>query len=177
MNRFCPLHPSAMVLAAAVLLVGCAGTPPGTLGPQSRGLAPCPGTPNCVHTGDGSPAGTAPWNLEPAWASRAAGTEAEATRVMDALEEGVLGLPRTRVIRRSAEPDGSHYLHAEVTSRIFRFVDDLELLLRPGEGTVVVRSASRLGHGDLGVNRARVEALRKSMENRGLLAAPEDGPQ
>jgi uncharacterized protein (DUF1499 family) len=89
---------------------------------------------------------------------------------MDALQEGVETLPRTRIIRREAQPDGSHYLHAEVTSRIFRFVDDLELLLKPGEGAVVVRSASRTGRSDLGVNQARISALREYLQDRGVLA-------
>jgi uncharacterized protein (DUF1499 family) len=50
------------------------------------------------------------------------------------------------------------YVHVTFTTPMLRFVDDLELQV--GEGAVHVRSASRLGHGDHGVNRARVEALR-----------------
>ena len=53
------------------------------------------------------------------------------------------------------------YLHAEFRSLIFRFVDDLELLVDPVAGVIDVRSASRLGRSDFGVNRRRVEELRR----------------
>ena len=52
------------------------------------------------------------------------------------------------------------YLAFECRSKIFGFVDDLELHLRPGEQLIAVRSASRVGHSDRGVNGQRVEALR-----------------
>jgi uncharacterized protein (DUF1499 family) len=64
-------------------------------------------------------------------------------------------MPRTRIV--SLKPD---YLHAESSSAVFGFVDDLELHLRPDENIIAIRSASRLGHSDFGVNRNRVEKLR-----------------
>lgn len=67
----------------------------------------------------------------------------------------VAALPRTTVI----ESDGQ-YVHAESTSSLMGYVDDLELLLDPSSGRVDVRSASRLGYGDMGVNAARVQSLR-----------------
>jgi uncharacterized protein (DUF1499 family) len=57
--------------------------------------------------------------------------------------------------------DGHGYLHAEATSLIFRFVDDLECVLDRAANVIHVRSASRVGHGDMGVNRKRVERLRQ----------------
>ena len=65
------------------------------------------------------------------------------------------GLPRTKIISSTDD-----YLHAECSSAVFGFVDDLELHLRPAENLIAVRSASRLGHSDFGVNRKRVEQLR-----------------
>lgn len=59
--------------------------------------------------------------------------------------------------------DGS-YLHATFTSRLFRFVDDVELRLDAGRGVIHVRSASRVGHSDFGVNRKRVQAVREGLE-------------
>ncbi len=56
------------------------------------------------------------------------------------------------------------YLHATFTSRLFRFVDDLEV--RVTDTALAVRSASRVGHSDLGANRARVEALRTRLSAR-----------
>ncbi|MNR58817.1 hypothetical protein D3C85_1799120 [compost metagenome] len=53
------------------------------------------------------------------------------------------------------------YLRAEFTSLVFRFVDDVEFLI--GEQQIDVRSASRLGHSDFGVNRERIERLRRQL--------------
>jgi uncharacterized protein (DUF1499 family) len=64
--------------------------------------------------------------------------------------------PRTSVITVS-----DSYLHAEFTSAIFRFVDDLEFLVDDTAKVIHVRSASRLGTSDLGVNRKRVEEIRR----------------
>ena len=60
-------------------------------------------------------------------------------------------------------------LHAECRSRVFRFVDDLDLHLRAEEKIIAVRSASRLGYSDLGVNRNRVEAQRAKLKERGAI--------
>lgn len=57
-----------------------------------------------------------------------------------------------------------YYLWATFRSRIFRFVDDLELRFDEAEKVVHLRSAARLGYSDFGVNRKRVAALRKLME-------------
>jgi uncharacterized protein (DUF1499 family) len=64
------------------------------------------------------------------------------------------------------------YLHAECRSALFRFVDDLEIQLRPGEGIAAVRSASRVGYSDLGVNRKRVESLRAELAEAGVVSDP-----
>lgn len=53
------------------------------------------------------------------------------------------------------------YLYAQCSTRLLRFTDDLELMLDESEHVIHVRSASRLGRNDFGVNRARVEALRQ----------------
>ena len=52
-----------------------------------------------------------------------------------------------------------NYLHAEFTSPIFRFVDDLEMRADQQNGVIHLRSASRVGRSDLGANRKRVEAI------------------
>jgi uncharacterized protein (DUF1499 family) len=72
-----------------------------------------------------------------------------------AVRGSVENLPRTRIVAVTSD-----YLHAECASAVFGFVDDLELHLRRAEGVIAVRSASRLGHSDLGVNRRRIENLR-----------------
>ncbi|MDX1765264.1 MAG: DUF1499 domain-containing protein, partial [bacterium] len=73
-------------------------------------------------------------------------------------------LPGTTVVEETTD-----YLHAECTSALFRFVDDLEFHLRPSTHTLAVRSASRVGYSDLGVNRRRVEKLRKRLRQRGVV--------
>lgn len=55
------------------------------------------------------------------------------------------------------------YLHATATSRIFGFVDDLELLADPDHGLLQARSVSRLGDSDLGVNGRRLERLHEAL--------------
>jgi uncharacterized protein (DUF1499 family) len=76
----------------------------------------------------------------------------------------VAGRARTRVVTET--PD---YLHAECESALLGFVDDIELHLRVSDGVIAVRSASRLGCGDLGVNRRRIEELRVALAQRGVV--------
>jgi uncharacterized protein (DUF1499 family) len=73
-------------------------------------------------------------------------------------------LPRTTIIIETDD-----YLHAECSSAFFGFVDDLELHSRPTEKSIAVRSAARLGHSDLGVNRKRVENLRALLRQQGVI--------
>jgi uncharacterized protein (DUF1499 family) len=57
----------------------------------------------------------------------------------------------------------SGYLYAQFTSRMLKFVDDTEFWFDPQAGVIQVRSASRLGRKDFGVNRVRVEAIRAQL--------------
>lgn len=57
-----------------------------------------------------------------------------------------------------------HYLAATFTSAIFRFVDDLELRIDPRQEVIHIRSASRVGRRDGGVNRRRVEKFKAQFE-------------
>ena len=58
----------------------------------------------------------------------------------------------------------TNYLRLEFTSSLFRFVDDVEFLQLKADGVTHVRSASRLGYSDLGVNRERIERIRKLLQ-------------
>ena len=62
--------------------------------------------------------------------------------------------PRTNVVELSGD-----YLHAEVTSRIMKYIDDLEISFYPEQENLIIRSESRVGDGDFGVNRKRVDIL------------------
>ena len=66
--------------------------------------------------------------------------------------------PRTKIV----ESDGD-YLHAEVTSRIMKYVDDLEISFSPEKNNLLIRSESRVGDGDFGVNRKRVDLIIKNL--------------
>lgn len=74
----------------------------------------------------------------------------------------VEAMPGAKVVR--SEPD---YLYAQFTTRLMKFVDDVEFWYDPAAQVVQVRSASRLGESDLGLNRQRIEAVRAA-----LAAAP-----
>jgi uncharacterized protein (DUF1499 family) len=65
-------------------------------------------------------------------------------------------MPRTDIV--TLEED---YIHAECRSRIFGFVDDVEFWFDGANGVIHFRSASRMGYSDLGVNRKRMERIRK----------------
>jgi uncharacterized protein (DUF1499 family) len=134
-------------------LVSCAGSTPPNLGVEAGRLAPCPESPNCVASDATDPEhAVAPLTFsgdpQVAWAAARA---------------AVAALPRTTIADES--PD---YLHAECRSALFGFVDDLELLRRPDAGRIDVRSASRVGYSDLGVNRQRVERLREGLVEAGV---------
>ena len=58
------------------------------------------------------------------------------------------------------------YLHYEFTSRLLRFVDDVEFVFDDESKTIHFRSASRIGYGDYGVNRDRMEAIRVLVETK-----------
>lgn len=60
--------------------------------------------------------------------------------------------------------DDGQYLHATFTSALLRYVDDVEVRRDAGSGTFHIRSASRVGHSDFGVNRKRVEAIRRALK-------------
>jgi uncharacterized protein (DUF1499 family) len=143
-----------VLLVVLVPLLSCAGKRPENLGASEAGLAPCPSSPNCVSSDARDDSHRiAPFALA---VDPAAGWQAA--------REAVAALPRTRIVDESDD-----YLHAECRSALLGFVDDLELHLRPAQGTIAVRSASRLGYSDLGVNRKRVETLRAELRRRDVL--------
>ena len=87
-----------------------------------------------------------------------------ATEAWPQVQDAVSALPRVQIVKAT-----DVYLHAECKSSLLGFVDDLELQLRPSEGLITIRSASRVGFSDLGVNRRRVERLRAALINRGII--------
>jgi uncharacterized protein (DUF1499 family) len=81
-----------------------------------------------------------------------------------ALQKRLETTERVRIVVR--EPG---YLHAEFSTRLLRFTDDVEFELRTGPGVIAVRSASRLGYYDFGANRSRIEKLRAELRADGVV--------
>jgi uncharacterized protein (DUF1499 family) len=123
---------------------------PDNLGVHNGRLADCPSSPNCV----GTQATDANHRMEPILFR---GTPAEA---MAHLKTVVAAMPRSKIVTADEQ-----YLHVEFTSRVFRFVDDVEFLIDSDSKTIHFRSASRLGRSDLGVNRQRMEAIRQKFND------------
>jgi uncharacterized protein (DUF1499 family) len=126
---------------------------PDNLGVKDGRLAPPKSTPNCVSSqADASDAEhyIAPIPFK--------GALPEA---MAAARKAVEGMQGARVIRQEGG-----YLYAEFRTPVMRFVDDVEFSYDEKAGLLHVRSASRLGRRDFGVNRARVEAIRARIEGR-----------
>lgn len=124
---------------------------PGNLGVHDGRLAPCKRTPNCVSS-QADPADRRHYVAPLAF-------QGAAEAAMAALKRTVETAPGARLVRADAD-----YLYAEFRSRVIRFVDDVEFVLDRRNGVFHVRSASRVGKHDFGVNRARVEALRGVFE-------------
>lgn len=119
-------------------------------------LRPCPESPNCVCSEEtGSQASVPPlvFDVDPsvAWQAAAAAVRAAGGDVVWL---------------------GRAYLHATFTTALFRFKDDLELRMDTSRGAIHVRSASRVGYSDFGLNRRRVRRLRRLFEQQ-LHAGPD----
>jgi uncharacterized protein (DUF1499 family) len=115
-----------------------------------RSLAPCPSSPNCVST------------LAPREDSRHAiapyAYRTSRAKAKEVLKTTLAELPRTKLI----EEDDA-YLHYECRSLLLRFVDDVEFVFDDESKTIHFRSASRIGYGDFGVNRRRMEEIRSRL--------------
>ena len=113
-------------------------------------LFACPDSPNCVSSLSTEKAHF----IEPL---HYVGSLADARNKLIHLLQN---LKRVHLIKK--EPD---YIHAEFRSAVFRFVDDVEFYFLPEERIIHIKSASRSGYYDFGVNRRRVERLRSEFGN------------
>jgi uncharacterized protein (DUF1499 family) len=140
-----------VLLLLRLVMLSLLSKPPATIGLRDGHLAPCPRTPNCVSSQEKRPS----FSISPLVIDQQG-----RTRAVERARQVIASIPGGRVVTID---DG--YLHAEFTSRLFRFVDDLELLYDDELPGFHVRSASRVGRSDLGVNRRRVENLRRMLGN------------
>ncbi len=114
-------------------------------------LSECPDSPNCVSSQTIKKGHT----IDPLSYK---GSFSEAKQALLSI---ISSLPRTEII-----VDNDRYIHVTFTSRLMRFVDDVEFLFDDTNKQIHVRSASRVGYSDLGVNKKRVENLRKLLNER-----------
>ncbi|MEC4985650.1 MAG: DUF1499 domain-containing protein [Oscillatoria sp. PMC 1068.18] len=120
------------------------GKRPQNLGVKEGKLAACPNSPNCVN----SQSTDKEHQIEPL-------PDVEIATI----KQIIAGMERTKIIEVT-----DNYLYAEFSSKLMGFVDDVEFYRDDNAKVVQVRSASRLGKSDLGVNRQRIEAIRAKLQ-------------
>jgi len=120
---------------------------PDNLGLKDGLLTPCPDSPNCVCS-----------ELH---------TTTDAEHFIEAIQgdkstwdklKSVLTQQGGEIVQAD-----DNYMHATFRSPVFQYVDDVELRLDESSNTIHIRSASRMGRKDFGVNRARIQALKKAL--------------
>lgn len=143
-------HPSLANNAVQIASIfSFSGEQPKNLGVKNGNLSKCPQTPNCVS----SQSKDVTHKVEPLTYNS---SQKEA---FNQLKNIIKGTDDAEMIEASR-----NYLYAQYTSRIMGFVDDVEFYLEPNEKVIHVRSASRIGESDLGVNRRRVERIREQFQ-------------
>ncbi|MEM9271930.1 MAG: DUF1499 domain-containing protein [Cyanobacteria bacterium P01_F01_bin.143] len=119
------------------------GTRPNNLGVTEGKLAACPDSPNCVSSQSEDPQS----KIDPL----------PYISIGD-LKNIIVNMERTTIIEET-----DNYLYAEFKTKLMGYVDDVEFYLDSEANVVQVRSASRLGKSDLGVNRKRIEEIRSQL--------------
>lgn len=140
-----------VLFSAFVLFSQCHGTRPKILGVQSERLTSCPKTPNCISSFS---AEDDTIHFKSPLKYKKPLSEAKAI-----LKSRIESHPRTEIVS-----ENPNYIYAEFTSLIMRYVDDVEFYFDEKTKLLHFRSASRLGKGDLGVNRKRIETLLKDLD-------------
>lgn len=144
-----------VLLAVLLMVSSCSAGRPPARPVQDAGLANCPNRPNCVS----SLAGDEKHHVAPLTYS---GSQSEAAaRLVSVLEQ----MKGSRIV---SQTDAT--IHAEFTSTFFRFVDDVDFRFDAANHRIDLRSASRVGYSDFGVNRRRVAEIRRRFEAAPLSA-------
>ena len=130
-------------------LIQRASPMPDNLGVENGRLAPCPDSPNCVSTqASDEEHGTIPIAYE-------GETAVAHDKILTILNND----PSLTIISQTPT-----YIHAEARSAVWQFIDDVEFFFNESEGLVHFRSAARLGYGDGGINRQRMETIHTEFE-------------
>lgn len=116
--------------------------------PAKKKLPPCLDTPNCVSSqATDKPHYIAPYS-----------TSGDPLQAWAALRKAILAHDRMTITHETEDT-----LHAEAISLVLHFVDDIDAILDAKAGLIHIRSASRKGHSDFGVNRKRMETFRAQL--------------
>ena len=129
-------------LGCIIFLTGC-GAP--EIGLVDGDLRPCPASPNCVISKNGDKDHA----IDPIT------YQTSREEAFAKIRQIVSAYGNTKIMT-----ERKNYLHAEFRTKLMRFVDDVEFLFPEDEKIIHIRSASRVGYSDLGVNRKRVEHIR-----------------
>lgn len=140
-----PGRKKAVLLISLLTIAGCSSMPPRNIGVTDGRLAECPDRPNCVSS---QTPGTEHYIAPLEYDSEMSGAFISMVRVLETW-------PNTIMVKKSED-----YIHVVFNSRIFKFKDDVQFFFPSNKGIIHIRSASRVGYSDLGVNRKRIEAIR-----------------
>ncbi|BAZ31052.1 hypothetical protein NIES4074_35230 [Cylindrospermum sp. NIES-4074] len=140
----------AIFLTLSISLILTGVTWASGLGVESGHLATCPASPNCVVS----------QNADAKHAIEPIPYHVDRDTARETLLKVLTVVPRTEVIEQT-----DNYIHALSKSRIFKFIDDVEFYFPSDEPVIHLRSASRVGDSDLGVNRRRVEQIRLALRD------------
>ena len=114
---------------------------------ETMKLKPCPESPNCVSSQSSDKA----HYIQPIAFTNSP------TEALQKMKKIILALPRTRLVSEDKQS-----LHFEFKTRFMNYVDDVETIIDTANKLMHIRSASRTGYSDFGVNRRRVEQIRKN---------------
>ena len=127
-----------------------AGITPTNIGINNGKLAACLSTPNCVSSQ--APENDVEHSIQPIQVG------GKTSEIISDLKMVIQSLPRTKIVTKT-----KNYMYVEFSSKLMGFVDDVEFYLDDTSKVIQVRSASRLGESDFGVNRQRIEEIRSKV--------------
>jgi uncharacterized protein (DUF1499 family) len=140
-----------IILLFGSILSSCSDEKLPLVGIRESRLTPCPDSPNCISSQGSDSA----YTVEPLT------YDSEAEKIIADLKVVVGSMKGATIVSESAA-----YLHVEFQSDVFRFIDDVEFMVDDMAKVVHVRSASRVGYYDFGVNRRRIEKIRQAWNQK-----------
>ena len=158
--RFVILFVLAIAIVALLLIIAgqagfLKGKAPADLGIKDGKLKRISRTPNCVS----SQADLWPDDRQKEYSAIAPfKITGDGSAQMQKISDALKAMPRTVIVSQTPA-----YIYAQSTTALLKFTDDVEFALDAQAGVIHVRSASRLGQKDFGVNRARIEAVRAAL--------------